>query len=236
MRAMVFAILFVVCAPAIAVRAEARPASAQSAADAFAGSIAEAARRFGVPATWIRAVMRAESNGDRRAVSPKGAMGLMQIMPETWDALRVRYRLGRDPFDPHDNILAGAAFLREMHDRYGSPGFLAAYNAGPGRYEEYRDRHRPLPPETIAYVAKLLPLVAGNDGEMPIQAATFDPPAWTRALIFIARSVSAPLTDQASSQAPSDNTPTVTAVRDVSAIAPRSDGLFAAISATERKP
>src|SRR3546814_3022380 len=81
--------------------------------------------------------MRVESRGDVRAVSPKGAMGLMQLMPDTWASLRVRLGLGANPYDPRDNILAGAAYLREMHDRYGSPGFLAAYNAGPGRYEEY---------------------------------------------------------------------------------------------------
>ena len=79
--------------------------------------------------------MRAESLGEVRAVSPKGAMGLMQIMPETWASLRVRYVLGADPYDPHDNILAGTTYLRELHDRYGSPGFLAAYNAGPTRYQ-----------------------------------------------------------------------------------------------------
>ena len=75
--------------------------------------------------------MQAESGGDARALSPKGAMGLMQIMPGTWAELRLRYGLGADPYDPHDNITAGAAYLREMHDRYGEPGFLAAYNAGP---------------------------------------------------------------------------------------------------------
>ena len=53
-------------------------------------------------------------------------MGLMQIMPKTWTELRARYGLGADPYDPHDNILAGAAYIRELHDRYGSPGFLAA--------------------------------------------------------------------------------------------------------------
>ena len=57
----------------------------------------------------------------------------MQIMPATWGQLRARYGLGPDPFDVRDNIMAGAAYLRELHDRYGSPGFLAAYNAGPGR-------------------------------------------------------------------------------------------------------
>ena len=53
-------------------------------------------------------------------------MGLMQIMPKTWIELRARYGLGADPYDPHDNILAGAAYIRQLHDRYGSPGFLAA--------------------------------------------------------------------------------------------------------------
>ena len=75
--------------------------------------------------------MRVESLGDPLALSPKGAMGLMQIMPDTWSELRSRYGLGADPYDPHDNIIAGAAYLRELHDRYGERGFLAAYNAGP---------------------------------------------------------------------------------------------------------
>src|SRR3546814_12959328 len=96
--------------------------------------IEEAVRRFGIPAAWIRAVMRAESAGDVRAISSAGAMGLMRIMPGTWAELRVRHRLGRNPYDPRDNILAGAAYLRELSDRYGSPGFLAAYTAGPVRY------------------------------------------------------------------------------------------------------
>ena len=74
-----------------------------------------------------------ESFGDVHAISPKGAMGLMQIMPATWAGLRPRYGLGADPYDAHDNIIAGAAYLRELQDRYGAPGFLAAYNAGPAR-------------------------------------------------------------------------------------------------------
>src|SRR3546814_19834934 len=81
--------------------------------------------------TLFRSVMRVESRVDVRAVSPKGAMGLRRLMPDTWASLRVRLGLGANPYDPRDNILAGAAYLREMHDRYGSPGFLAAYNAGP---------------------------------------------------------------------------------------------------------
>jgi hypothetical protein len=121
--------------------------------------IAEASQRFQVPVAWIRAVMHVESGGRLRAVSPKGAMGLMQIMPKTYAGLRLRYHLGEDPYDPRDNILAGAAYLREMHDRYGSPGFLAAYNAGPERYDEHLATGRPLPIETQAYVAMLMPMI-----------------------------------------------------------------------------
>jgi soluble lytic murein transglycosylase-like protein len=93
-------------------------------------------------------MMSAESLGEVRVISPKGALGLMQIMPKTWAHLRVRYGLGVDPYDPHDNILAGAAYLRELYDRYGVPGFLAAYNAGPTRYEDHSTTGRPLPSET----------------------------------------------------------------------------------------
>jgi soluble lytic murein transglycosylase-like protein len=85
----------------------------------------------------------------------------MQIMPATWAQLRVRQGLGIDPFDARDNIMAGAAYLREMHDRYGDvTAMLAAYNAGPGRYEAYLSRGRPLPPETIAYLATLEPIAS----------------------------------------------------------------------------
>lgn len=113
-----------------------------------------AAARFDLPAQLIEAVIAAESAGQARAVSPAGAMGLMQVMPATWRELRARHRLGTDPFDPADNILAGAAYLRELRDRYGAPGFLAAYNAGPGRYEASL-LGRTLPLETRRYVARI---------------------------------------------------------------------------------
>ncbi|WP_447411863.1 lytic transglycosylase domain-containing protein, partial [Clostridium perfringens] len=77
--------------------------------------------------------MRVESAGDAHAVSRAGAIGLMQIMPATYAELRRDLGLGPDPFAVRDNVLAGTAYLRRMYDRYGSPGFLAAYNAGPGR-------------------------------------------------------------------------------------------------------
>src|SRR6185437_5169892 len=108
---------------------------AKSPSGSYADHIAEAAARFELPARWIRAVMTAESAGDPHSISPKGAMGLMQIMPATWEELRTKNRLGADPYDPHDNIIAGAGYIRELFDRYGSPGWIAAYNAGPGRYE-----------------------------------------------------------------------------------------------------
>jgi hypothetical protein len=132
---------------------------AAAAYNRWASYVAEASSRFGVPAHWIRAVMQLESTGDKGAVSPKGAMGLMQVMPETYAAMRLRYHLGTDPYEPRNNILAGAAYLREMHDRFGPDGFLAAYNAGPGRYESYLKTGRPLPEETRNYVATLAPVI-----------------------------------------------------------------------------
>ena len=110
--------------PAVARAVTAKVSDARRDRRSLRGILAEASHRFGIPELWIRAVIQAESLGDVRAVSPKGAIGLMQIMPETWSDLRLRYDLGADPFDPHDNIAAGAAYLRELHDRYGDPGFL----------------------------------------------------------------------------------------------------------------
>ena len=121
----------------------------------YAPYVAEAAQRSGLPAALILAVMRTESALNTHAVSAKGAMGLMQLMPVTWQDLRSRFDLGGDPFDPHDNILAGAFYLRILYDTYGPGGFLAAYNAGPGRWENHRDTGRPLPAETRAYVAAI---------------------------------------------------------------------------------
>ncbi|VTZ27941.1 Murein transglycosylase [Methylocella tundrae] len=218
--------------PAVAVYAQATPIAVRSASESYADLIAEAAQRFAIPEAWIRAIMRIVSRGDRRAVSPKGAMGLMQLMPETWAALRARYGLGRDAFDPHDNILAGAAFLREMHDRYESPGFLAAYNAGPGRYEDYRDRHRPLPPETVAYMAALVPFVGDGATDGPVLVAASDPSSWTHAPLFITRSASTEPAGRATSKQQPNDTSAVVAVRDLSAIAPQSGGLFVPVSAS----
>jgi len=180
--------LSVSAAPPLAVLAQSAPSIAQPIHDPHAAFVTEASQRFGIPEHWIRSVRRVESADDARAVSSAGAMGLMQVMPATWAELRVRYGLGRDPFDPRDNIIAGTAYLREMYDRYGSPGFLAAYNAGPGRYEEYL-AGRPLPAETRAYVATLAPLIGGAHLSPPapgtVDVAAADPHAWRRAPLFV---------------------------------------------------
>lgn len=117
--------------------------------------IAEASQRFGVPIRWIRAVMRQESGFDPEATSSAGAMGLMQVMPGTYAELRRRHGFGPDPYHPRDNVMAGTAYLRELYDRFGPDGVLAAYNAGPGRYLEHRNQGRPLPAETRQYIARI---------------------------------------------------------------------------------
>jgi D-alanyl-D-alanine carboxypeptidase len=130
--------------------------------DPWGPYIREASGRYGVPERWIREVMHQESDGQEQAVSSAGAMGLMQIMPDTFDDLRQRYPLGSDPFEPHDNIMAGAAYIREMYERYGAPGFLAAYNAGPYRLDSYLGGSDSLPDETVNYVASIAPRLGGS--------------------------------------------------------------------------
>ncbi|MBV8095618.1 MAG: lytic transglycosylase domain-containing protein [Acetobacteraceae bacterium] len=147
--------------------------------DPWGPFVREAATRHQIPEQWIRGVMQQESGGQQYldgqlTTSSAGAMGLMQVMPETYEMLRERYGLGNDPYDPHDNIMAGAAYIREMYDRYGSPGFLAAYNAGPHRLEDYLATGAPLPDETTLYVAAVAPRLGGSTptgGPLPAYAA-----------------------------------------------------------------
>ncbi|WP_249780884.1 lytic transglycosylase domain-containing protein [Bradyrhizobium sp. dw_78] len=131
--------------------------------------------------------MRTASNGKIKAVSPKGAVELMQIMPDSYAEPRERYDLGADPTDPHDNILARAAYLREMHDPLGAAGFLAAYNVGPAGYEDHLATGRPLPDETRNYVAALAPLLSGA---LPTDTGTSTGGTrhWQRASLFVLRS------------------------------------------------
>jgi soluble lytic murein transglycosylase-like protein len=123
--------------------------------------IAEASNRFDVPETWIRAVMQIESGGrttlgeNQPITSSAGAMGLMQIMPSTYEDMRQQHGLGSDPYSPRDNILAGAAYLRWLRERYPYPTLFAAYNDGPGNLEERLMRGGLLPAETRAYVGNI---------------------------------------------------------------------------------
>lgn len=224
----VVGLVILLLAPPGAVLAQDAPAGETIANHPHAAPVTEAARRFGIPEGWIWAVMRAESNGDLRTVSPAGAMGLMQIMPATWASLRARYQLGSDPFDARDNILAGAAYLREMYDRYGDvTAMLAAYNAGPGRTDEYLSRGRPLPVATRAYIAKLASITGGSDDTRLAVAQPPDPFAWRHAALFPAHaggsSTAATAPSEGAQAVPSAVAAEPVALRQASLFVPLSD-------------
>jgi hypothetical protein len=193
--------------------------------DPFAAFITEASRRFAVPEHWIRSVMRVESAGEVRARSRKGAMGLMQIMPQTWSDLRARYDLGADPYDSRDNILAGAAYIHELYQRYGAPGFLAAYNSGPTRYENHLATGRSLPDETQDYVAILAPMIGGEQVNGKIVAGA-DSPTLVRSPLFVARSANGSSENRSPASLWSERTSNVRPVVDLSALVPQSGNLF----------
>jgi len=112
--------------------------------------IDDAAKKYGVEFTLIKAVIKAESNFDRWAVSPKGARGLMQIMPENFKKLGLY-----NPFNPRQNIMAGTQYLKEMMNRFDNLSLaIAAYNAGPTTVNNYKR----IPPyrETQTYVKRVL--------------------------------------------------------------------------------
>lgn len=128
----------------------------------WAAWIAEHAASQGVDARLVQAVMQAESGYNSRAVSRRGALGLMQLMPGTARQLSVA-----EPFDPEQNIRGGVTYLRQMLDEFGSVDLaLAAYNAGPGAVR----RHRGVPPfaETRAYVRRVLSLYRGGGVGAPL--------------------------------------------------------------------
>ena len=113
--------------------------------------ISAAAREHGLSSSLIKAVIKAESNFDPRAVSKAGACGLMQIMPNTAKELGVV-----DPFDPRENIFGGARYLKELLTQFNGelPLALAAYNAGPGRVES--GNCVPKIPETEDFVRRVM--------------------------------------------------------------------------------
>jgi len=191
--------------------------------------VEEASQRFLIPSSLIWAVIKVESAGDIHALSDKGAMGLMQIMPQTWQMLRQQYRLGNDPYAPRNNILAGSAYLRDLYKRYGEYGALAAYNAGPGRYDDYLKGRRMLPAETVDYISKvsrrLRPEIAQGTQQTEFLRNHTDHDD-----LFIRSSFA-----QDHNQAPHDTDITITPASahklvDLSAITPTSDGLFVKLS------
>ncbi|WP_082778366.1 lytic transglycosylase domain-containing protein [Gluconobacter japonicus] len=160
----------------------------------FDDLVRQAAERNAIPPAWVRAVLQAESAGDPHAVSGAGAMGLMQLMPGTWKDVRRVLNLGADPFDPRDNIVAGAAYLRWLHDRYGDAGFLAAYNAGPGRYDDHLATGRPLPGETVSYVAQVQNLIENPGAFLPGPASETVSDWRTGSLFVVERKLAEPTT------------------------------------------
>lgn len=132
--------------------------------------IAEASHRFSISDAWIRAVMRVESGGrtvlagDKPIVSRAGALGVMQVMPETYSEMRSLYGLGTDPFNPHDNIFAAAAYLRWLKGKYGFPEMFAAYNGGPGTLDAFLEKGQPLPKETVNYISSVSGLLGYRNG------------------------------------------------------------------------
>ncbi len=201
----------------------------------YSDIVTDAASRFGIPTRWIDAVMQAESLGDTTATSSKGAMGLMQIMPQTWADLRARYALGANPYDPHDNILAGAAYLRELYDRYGPDGFLAAYNAGPGRYEEHLTTGRALPPETVTYIARVSSLI-GEGSAQGMELAMSPSSFWETSHLFIVRGDGKAAVAQTAAVMSSDRTPSAHQPQSSFRLAPQSTGLFVPLSRKGAQP
>ena len=117
----------------------------------YDGIIQEASNKFGLSFSLLKAIIKVESDFDSRAVSKKGALGLMQIMPQNLQAFNIR-----DPYDPRDNILGGARYLKSLIERFEGklPLALAAYNAGPTIVDKYMN----IPPiqETEDYVKKVM--------------------------------------------------------------------------------
>ncbi len=187
-KAMFFALCAATCG--ICHAAVAGP-NASIATHAYAPHVSEASRRFAIPEDWIWSVMRAESRGKSRAVSPVGAMGLMQIMPGTWAMLTAQHGLGSDPFDVRANILAGTAYLRAMWNRYGDVSLmLAAYNAGPGRADAYAAGRRRLPAETVNYIAQIAPGLGTSGIASRAAVPPTGAPSWTDSALFVTQNKS----------------------------------------------
>ncbi|MGN6690896.1 MAG: lytic transglycosylase domain-containing protein [Sphingopyxis sp.] len=174
--------LLLACGLAAAVPVPARAEPSPSPLSTCAPHAAEAATRSALPENIILRVMHVESRGRANAISPKGAMGCMQIMPATWRYLTARHRLGGDPWDPRFNMIGGALYLAELARQFGFPGAYAAYNAGPARYARHVRGHAPLPAETVAYMASLSGTVLPRENARTVAAV---PPRWQDAGLFL---------------------------------------------------
>ena len=164
--------------------------------------IREAADRFGLPAVWLDAVVEAESAGceemdGRPTTSSTGAMGLMQLMPATWRMYQARLRLGDDPYGARDNILAGAAYLSDLYRRFGSSGFLAAYQAGPKRYQEFLDDGRPLPRATLDYVDRVHRAIQRVDSRSAVPQSPDSPDSPASSALFVVLAAARPTVSRA---------------------------------------
>lgn len=192
---------------------ESRPAAAQN--PIYCGTrqwrsfIDEAAARTTLPSVWLHSVIAAESAGceftdGRPTTSAMGAMGLMQLMPATWERFRTQLDLGPNAYDPHDNILAGAAYLQELLARYGWPAAAAAYHAGPARFDEHLRSGRALPGATVEYLARIDRALAKlpNDARNAVVIGT--PSNAIRAL-FVGRDSSDPPAERALDRTSNDS-------------------------------
>lgn len=167
----------------VASRAQAELSSYCVRAVASAVFATEAFLQLAIPECWTRG----EERWARQAMSSKGAPGLMQIMPGTWVEPSARYGVGLDPFDPHDNILAGTAYRREMLDRFGLGGFLAAYNVGPRRCGDSLETGQPLPGQTAGYASTLASLVGIERRDFAHSAGKRTIP-WQQGSVFVEQS------------------------------------------------
>lgn len=161
----------------------------------WAPLVKEASHRFGMSENWIEAVIRMESAGrtrldDKRPItSHAGAMGIMQLMPATYRDMRQQYGLGPDPNNPHDNVLAGTAYLRWLYEKYGYPRMFAAYNAGPGTLDAHLRGTRQLPAETRAYVSGIGRIL----GTKLASAVSLTPPQVSKPIARLTRPDGSPI-------------------------------------------
>ncbi len=227
MLSIVVTVATATCSTVREARCEPLSETSSSAADHLDRLIAEASERFGIPAAWIRAIVRVEIGRNVRTSSREGGVGLSQLSPKKWAELRHRYALGNNPSDPRDNILAGSAHLREMYDRYGSNNFLAAYIMGPARYDEHMKSGAPLPEETQAVVANLAPLIEPGLKDVEGSADRAKVISWRRAPLFVAQTERSSSGKALAVGVPAERSAKSQASPDGSAFSPRGDGLFA---------